>query len=357
MRFVVIEFFIVCAVKIESVRVTKIPLGKEIPDESNLIFFNLYVSGWANSSCHGNTIANGKISQVFPSRKGSKGVIGGCCNFFSKTSSDGKNFFSSVFVNVLDFFCLKFLFIIKGKKRRKTFPLVVEICDFLERKKFSGFTVYNRSAPYETTVESISGKRFDKLEDLFSDLFSNTGGLTSGDELFSLFFNKFEDLLSHRLSQNVRFSERESRKRLGDLHDLFLVHSHTIGIPKDRLKLWMEILYLFCSVFSGDEIGDPVHWSRSVECHHCDDVFKDGGLEKFQVAFHTRGFQLKNSGSLSALEEGVCFFIIEGECLNIDTDIMDLFDDAQGILDDGEVFETQEVHLKKPDLFYIAGLG
>ena len=208
-----------------------------------------------------------------------------------------------------------------------------------------------------TSVESVASKRLDEGKNLLSDFFADTGFFAARDKFLALFFNEIENFLAHRFAQNVRFSEREPCKRLRDLHHLFLIHRHAVGVLQNRFEIGMQVFDFFGAVLARDKIGDPVHRSRTIECNHGDDVFEDGGFQKFEVAFHARGFQLKHAGCFSALQEFVGFFVVERERFDIDVDAVQLFDNAQGVLDDGEVFESQEVHFKQSDFFHVTGFG
>ncbi len=222
-------------------------------------------------------------------------------------------------------------------------------------------------------VEPIAGERFDEREDLFGDALLDAVCDTAVDKFLALFGDKLLDLLADGLAQYVRFAERESCEVASDLHELFLIDGHAVGIAQDRFELGMQVFDFLAAVLAIDEVGDIVHRSGTIESDHGDDVLEDGRLELFEVALHAIAFQLEDTGRLGFLQQGIGFLVVERDMVHhvrggtldrVDADtfgevgkLAERADDADGVLNDGEVFETEEVHLEKTDFLYCGEFG
>ncbi len=71
----------------------------------------------------------------------------------------------------------------------------------------------------------------------------------------------------------------------------------------------------------------------------------------FEVAFHTSRFKLKHAGRIAVLEKFVSFRVIERDGINFDILVVDSLNDAQGIFDNGQVRQAQEIHFKQTNVF------
>ena len=233
------------------------------------------------------------------------------------------------------------------------------------RLEVGGLVADERVAGGVRPVEAVAGERFDVGEDLFGDLAADAFLLGAVDELDPLLGDELLDLLAHGLAEDVRFAEREAGEVAGDLHDLFLIDGDAVGVAEDGFELRMEVLHDLAAVLAVDEVGDPVHRTRPVERDHRDDVLEDGRKELLQVPFHAVRFELEDTGRACFLEEAVGRLVLERDPIEdvgrggvlgeteLPREVLrfaERADDPDRVLHDGEVLETEEVHLEKADL-------
>ncbi len=72
------------------------------------------------------------------------------------------------------------------------------------------------------------------------------------------------------------------------------------------------------SVLTGNERGDIVHRTRTVESIHGDEVLEDGRLQLTEILLHTGRLKLEGSNGLSTLIKLIGQFIIDGQRIKID---------------------------------------
>ena len=106
-------------------------------------------------------------------------------------------------------------------------------------------------------------------------------------------------LLSHRLTQGVALASGEVGELTGEKHHLLLIHRDAVGVFQVFLHARDVVFYLFLAVLTGDEGWDIVHWSRTVEGVHGDDVLECRGMQLAQVFLHSGRLKLESSDGAS----------------------------------------------------------
>ena len=158
-------------------------------------------------------------------------------------------------------------------------------------------------------------------------------------------------LLSHRLSQSVRFASREVGQQARQKHHLLLVDRDSISVLQIFLHDGNIVFDRLPSVFTVDKVGDIVHRSRTVERIHGDKVFECRRLEFAQILLHPCRFKLERSDCPSVAIQLVGGWIVNGYFVDIQFDAFALADILDCFLYDGQGLESQKVHLDKPGVF------
>ena len=82
-------------------------------------------------------------------------------------------------------------------------------------------------------------------------------------------------LLTHSLTQSIRFASGEVGKLSRQKHHLLLVHSNAIGVLEVFLHARDVVLNLFLAILTGNERGDVIHRSRTIKGVHGYKVLED----------------------------------------------------------------------------------
>ena len=61
---------------------------------------------------------------------------------------------------------------------------------------------------------------------------------------------------------------------------------------------------------------------------------------------------MKNANRFSFLQNAISFFIVFGKILDVNVYSLHCIDPGQGVFDNGQVFQPQEVHFQEPHVFY-----
>ena len=98
-------------------------------------------------------------------------------------------------------------------------------------------------------------------------------------------------------------------------------------------------------MFTVNVVRDVRNGTRTIQGIHRNQVTKFIGLQVTEVFLHTRTFKLERTNRGSMLVKFKRLFIVQRDGINIDFHTMILFDQGQGILDDGKGLQSQKVHL------------
>ena len=161
--------------------------------------------------------------------------------------------------------------------------------------------------------------------------------------------------LTHRATQQVGLAERVAGDLLRDVHDLFLVDDQTVSLRKDVAERLLELrvngLDLLQPVLSLRVVGMRIHAHRTrpVQRQHRDDVLKAGRAHQFQQIAHRGPVELEHPERVTARQQLVGFRVVQTQVIEIEIDAAVGLDVLQRVTDDGEVAQTEEVHLQQAD--------
>ena len=95
-------------------------------------------------------------------------------------------------------------------------------------------------------------------------------------------------LLTHRLTEGIRLASGEACQLAGKEHHLLLIHRDAVGILEVFLHAGDIVGDGLLAVLAGDEVGDVIHRSRTVEGVHGDEVLENRRLQLAEILLHTR---------------------------------------------------------------------
>ena len=72
----------------------------------------------------------------------------------------------------------------------------------------------------------------------------------------------------------------------------------------------MEISDWFFTMFTLNKRVDKLHWARTIEGHHSDNIFKTVSFKVTQIALHAGRLKLEDAGSLSTLQKFESFIVM-----------------------------------------------
>ncbi len=99
-------------------------------------------------------------------------------------------------------------------------------------------------------------------------------------------------------------------------------------------------------MFAVNVVRNVGNRARTVQGVHGNEVTEAVRLQVLHVLFHAVGFKLENGVGFAPLEELVGFFVVQRNIINRRCSIaVILLDQPQAFLDDGQVAQTQKVHL------------
>ena len=200
-------------------------------------------------------------------------------------------------------------------------------------------------------VEAVAREFFQQIKNLVRFGRGNVVHLCATlHENFALFGHFLRLLFAHGAPQQIRAAERVARQHLRRLHDLFLVNQNAVGLPRNRFKQRMFVSDFHFAVAALDEFRNELHRAGPVKRHQRGDVF-DGADLKFaaQIA-HPAGFQLEHAERFGAVEQVVCFCVIQRQIVNRHFDVMRALDHFAGIANDGECLQPEKIHLQQAEI-------
>ena len=158
-------------------------------------------------------------------------------------------------------------------------------------------------------------------------------------------------LLTHGLTQGIRFTTRKVGQQARQQHHLLLIHCNTIRILQVFLHNRDIVLNRLPAVFTVDEVRNVVHRSRTVKGVHGNQILKRTGLKLTQVLLHTCRFKLEGSDSPPFTVQAVSRRVVNRYFIDIQYDSLTLTNVLNGLLNNGQGLQAQEVHLNQPRIF------
>ena len=160
--------------------------------------------------------------------------------------------------------------------------------------------------------------------------------------------NKF---LTHCLSQRVALSASKVGQLPRQQHHLLLIHRNAVRIFKILLHARDVVLHLRWVAFTRNEVGNVVHWPRTIKGVHGNEVFKHRGLQLAQVFLHASRLKLERPDGSSLAIKLVGFGVVDGYFLQVDGLSRRYAHVFHGLFQYGKCLQSQEVHLDKPRFF------
>ena len=134
------------------------------------------------------------------------------------------------------------------------------------------------------------------------------------------------------------------------LQHLLLVDHDPVGLLQVLLHDRVLVARLDPPVAPRREVGDHLHRPGPVEGDHGDHVLQPLGPELAKGVPHPRRLQLEDAERPRVGQELVGLGVVERDPLRVDAHAPALLDEPDGVGDDGQRPEPQEVHLEEPEL-------
>ena len=199
-------------------------------------------------------------------------------------------------------------------------------------------------------VEGIGGEGAPVLPYLLQHLGVVALGRSALDKLGVHVVQFINELLAHRLTQGVALAAGEVGNLAREEHDLLLIDGDAVGVLQVLLHAGEVVLDGLLAVLTLDELRDVGDRARTIEGVHGDEVLEGGGLQFAQVFLHARRFKLEGANGIAIAIELVGGGVFDADFVDVDLDAERLADVGDGLADDGERLEAEEVHLDKARL-------
>ena len=219
-----------------------------------------------------------------------------------------------------------------------------------ELRRIVGFHVgclvrHPRIASGVRLVEGILGKFLPFAPDFLQNFLVVAVFLAAVDEFRLHLIDEGLYLLTHRLSQGVAFASGEVGQFSRQQHHLFLIDGDAVGVFQKFLHHGNVVFDFLLTVFSGDETGNFIHRTGSVECVHGNEVLENCRFQFAKIFLHSGRFKLESADGASLLIEFEGFGIVHRNVVEVDVDAVPLFDDGASFFQLRQRFQTQKIHL------------
>ena len=152
--------------------------------------------------------------------------------------------------------------------------------------------------------------------------------------------------LAHGTSDHIGLTEGEAGQLTENLDDLFLVDDAAVGDFKNRTEQRVLIGDMFGVLGAFDEARDAVHGTRTVKGDNGGDVLNALRTQLDTDAGHAGAFHLENTHGLSGGKHLENRGVVLRHVLYPEAGFL-LADQAGGVLQNGEVSQTEKVHLQQ----------
>ena len=203
-------------------------------------------------------------------------------------------------------------------------------------------------------VEAVACEMLQESKDLIPQFPADAVDLLG--PIQELLFHGIQQLglfLPHGPAQDVCFPQGKAPQGRNDLHHLLLVEDHPIGIGHNGFHQGMEHLGGPFAVAAGDEVfrHAAAQGAGPVQGHQRDQIFETFWSQLLHEPGHAVAFHLEHRCRISLAEHFAGLGIVEIDMLDVHFYAPVLFDHLQGIVDDGQGPETQEIHFQKAQAF------
>ena len=201
-------------------------------------------------------------------------------------------------------------------------------------------------------VEAVARERLDVVEDLVR--FPALVALLLGafDERIALRRHDLGVLLPHRLAQQVGLAERVAGDALRDLHHLLLVDDDAVRLLQDLLHPRHEVLRLRRAVLAPHVLVDHAGVERAgaVERVERGEVLELRRARLAEQVDHAARLELEHALGAPFLEEAEDVGIVEREVVDVDVVSVLRLRRLDGVVDDRQRPQAEEVHLQEAHL-------
>ena len=215
----------------------------------------------------------------------------------------------------------------------------------------TGLVTENRVGGGVGFVEAVAGKFIQDVEDRVGDFgFDRVDAFGALDKFYALGSHRFFVLLAHGAAQHIGAAEGVTGDDFGGLHDLLLVNHNAVGFAADILEELVRVSDGARIFFSAHVVGNPLHGAGAVERNEGDDFVDGGEPDLAAEILHAAGLELKHARGATRVEQGKGPGVLEGNRLNVEFRIDRAADVFDGVGDNGECLEAEEVHLQQSEL-------
>ncbi len=204
-------------------------------------------------------------------------------------------------------------------------------------------------------VERVVRERKDGVPQRLDGRGREAVGLHAVGEALELLLEHLALLLAHGLAQNVGSGERVAGHLLRDAHDLLLVDDQAVRLGEDLPQWLFELgvdrldrlpVVLAVGVVV---VGVHAHGPRPVQRDDGDDVLEAGRLHPAQQVAHRPAVELEHAERVTTSQQFVGGRVVERHRVEVEFDAPVGLDVLDGVTDDRQVAQPEEVHLQQAD--------
>ena len=196
-------------------------------------------------------------------------------------------------------------------------------------------------------VEPVAGEWLEGGEDLVDHRGGDPLLLGAGLELRLVLAQDRFLLLADRVAEVVRLGPGVIGHGDGGGHDVFLVDEDPVRVVEGGLERRVQVGDRLLPVLAADVGGDVGHRAGAEERDHGRQVLHLGRLEVLHVAAHPRALELEDAGRLPGREQLEGLRVVQRQLVDVDLHAPVHADQVDGIGQDGQVDEAQEVELEE----------
>ena len=202
--------------------------------------------------------------------------------------------------------------------------------------EISGLVRHPRIAGGVRLVEGVRSKLLPVGPYLRQHLRVMAVGLSARNKLRLHGINDVFFLLTHGLTQGIALATGEVGKLSRQEHHLLLIDGDAVGVLQIFLHAGDVIFNFLLAVLTRNKLRDIVHWSRTVEGVHGNEILEDRGVQLTQIFLHARRLKLERSHRPSLLIELERHLIIYRYGVEVKGEAMRYLDVLHRLLHDRE---------------------
>ncbi|MND99448.1 hypothetical protein D3C80_918340 [compost metagenome] len=224
-----------------------------------------------------------------------------------------------------------------------------EELDWIMRLHIGGLVRHDCIGCGMRLVEAIVSELGQQVENHIRLRLVDTAFNRTIDETNALLVHLLADLLTHRATQKVSFTERIARKHLRDLHNLFLIDDNALRFLDKAVDFRVnggDFLLTVLTCIIGRYV---LHRPRTIKRHKRNDVLNPVRTHAEQRLAHARTFNLKHADGFAARKHFISQCIIERQARKVNFNAFSR-NKLDGCFQHGERFQTKKVELDQSRL-------